>query len=104
MVVDVLIRRKDKAGQGMLDQGASRHTQHVSGSEIGLQDQPLLADGEIAHRRQIVQIEIPRPGSFQFFLCPAHFLVLYRKLDLMHPQLVDQLPRLFGGKDLYIFR
>ena len=36
-------------------------------------DRPF-ADGEIADRGQIVQVEIPRPRGFEFRLCPAEFL------------------------------
>jgi hypothetical protein len=53
------------------------------------QDQSRLADGAIAHRRQVVEIKIARPHGVQFRLCPAQFLILYLQLDLVHAQFVE---------------
>ena len=95
-VVDVLVFGKDKMGQRLLDQSDFPHTQQSGPREVRLQDQPLLAEGEIAHRRQIVQVEVPRPRDFEFALGPAQFLILHLQLDLMHLQLVEQAPGFLG--------
>ena len=92
-VVDVLVLADDEPGQRLLDQRTSCHAQKVGGGEVGLDDQPLLAEREVAHRRQIVQIEIPRPRGLQLHLGPAQFLVLHLQLNLVHPEIVQQRPR-----------
>ena len=95
-IIRVLVVRKNEAGKGLLDQIASCHAQQPGRREIGFQDQPLFAERKITHRREIEEVEIPRPRGFQFILCPPQFLVLHLQLDLMHAKFVEQTSGFFG--------
>jgi hypothetical protein len=55
----------------LLDQFAPGYSQQGGGSEVGLLDQPLLADGAIAHRGQVKDVETALPNHVQFSL---HFV------------------------------
>ena len=81
---------------GCLTNAPPIHAEHLGGSEIRFQNQPLLAEGDIAHRRQIVEVEIARSSGLQLHLGPAQFIVLHLQLDLVHPQFMERLPRFFG--------
>ena len=101
-VVDVLVILEDATGQPLADQRAPGHAQQGGGGEVGLQDQPPLADGAISHRRHVVEVEVTFPRGFQFQLRPAQFLVLHHELDLVYLQFVQHLPHCFGreGREL----
>src|SRR5680860_1594458 len=104
-VIEVLVFGKDERGDRLLDQRAPGHAQQGADGEVGLQDhQPRLAEGAIAHRRQVIEVEIARPRGVQFRLRPAQFLVLHLQLDLMHAQFMKRLPRCFGRQGLEVFR
>ena len=55
----------------------------------------MLAEGDIAYRGQIVQVEILLPRGFQFFPRLPQLLVLHLQLDLMHLQLMKQTKGIF---------
>ena len=85
----------NEAGQPLPGQRDPGHTQQGRGSKIGIDDEPLFADGDIAHLRQVVEIEITRLRINQFSLRPAQRIVLHFQLDLVDPQLVERMPGLF---------
>ena len=93
-VIDVLILFDHKRGDRSADQLIADHSQQRSHRKIGLLDQPLVAQGAIAHRRQIIQIEIARPGQVEFHLGPVQFLVLQFKLHLVNLQFMKGRPNL----------
>ena len=95
-VLDVLVFREDEAGDRLLDQCVSCHPQQGRDGEVGFLNQPLFAQGDIAHRREIVQIEISGPGGISFLLGPPQLLVLHIELDLVHLQFMNQAPGFFG--------
>ena len=103
-VVDVLGLPGDEPAEKLLDQSASVRAQQGRSGKVGLQDLPLLADGAIAHRGQIVQVEIARPRGVQFRLGPAQFVVLHLQFDLMHLEFMEHPPHFFGRQDLDVFR
>ncbi len=82
-----------KRVKGCLTRPSLVHSQQTNDRKIGLQDQPLFAEGDIPHRGQFVQLEIARPRSLQFLLGPAQLLVLHLQLNLMHPQFMERLPQ-----------
>jgi hypothetical protein len=92
-VIDFLFLGVHKTCKPLLDQGASYHAPHGFGGEIGLQDQPLPADGEIADLRQIVGIETLRPRGFRFSLSPAQSIPNWFSLAI-----VPRLPTYYAGK------
>ena len=89
-VVDVLVARDDEAEQGPVDHLAAFHAQQVGGSEVSFQDQSCFIEGQIAHRRELVEVEVPGARGGDFLLRPAQLLVLHLELDLVHLQLVEQ--------------
>ena len=102
LVVDVLVFGKDIVGDWLSGQITSAPAQQAGPREVGLPNQPLLADSEITHGCPIVEVEIAGPRGFEFILGPAQFLVLHLQLDLMHLQFVDSRPAssgdsVFGG-------
>jgi len=40
----------------LLDQFTSHHAEHCYRGQVGLEDQPLFACGEIAYRRKIIKV------------------------------------------------
>ena len=86
LVVEILVILEDEVGERPVEQPATSHAEHLHGGEVGLLDQPRLADGDIAHRGQIVEIEVARPCGFEIHLRPAQLLILHLQLDLMHAQ------------------
>ncbi len=99
-VEDVLVLGKDEASQRLPGQIASGHAEQTGPREVGLQDQTLFADGEVAHRRKIVKIKIPCPRGFEFALRPPQLLVLHLQFELMHLQFVEQ-PLGFLGRNRF---
>ena len=96
-VVDVLVLFVDESGDRLPDQRAPGRIQQCGGGEVGLQYSSLFGEGAIAHRRKVVQAEIPRPGGVQFRLGAAQFFVLHLQFDLVNPQLVQD-PSVFFGR------
>ena len=90
-VVDVRVFCENEPGEWLLDQRAPGHTQQGSGGEVGLQDQAVIAEGDIADRRQVVEIEIACPHGVQFHLRPPQIFVLHLQLDLVYAQVVQDL-------------
>ncbi len=64
-VVAILVLTGDERGQALLDQRSPGHAQQGGGAEVGLLDQPALADRAIAHWRQVVEVEIACPRAVQ---------------------------------------
>ena len=52
----------------MIDQVATFYVQQICCGEISFQNEPIVADGKIAYRRQIIEVKITLPGGFQFQL------------------------------------
>ena len=71
----------DKTGDRLLDERTPRCTQQSGGAEVGLQNQPRLAEGAITRRRQVVEVEIARARNDQLHLRPAQLVVLHLQLD-----------------------
>jgi hypothetical protein len=94
LVEDVLVLLEDDPRKGPLDKCAPGHAQHGCDREVGLQDQALFADRQIARGGELVQVEIARPRGLQPRVRLAQFVVLHLELDLMHPQFMEKLPHL----------
>ena len=90
-VVAVHVFFVDEPGERLFDQRAAGHAQQGGGGEVGFQDQAVLAEGDIAHGRQVVEVEIAGAGDVQCRLGAAQFLVLALQLDLVNAQLVERL-------------
>ena len=99
-----LVVRKDEADDRLPHEGAPRYAEQVGRREVGLLDQPVVVQRAIAHRCQIVELEIARPRCIDLLLGAPQLVVLHLQLDLMHAQLVEQLVRGFRRKVLGIFR
>ena len=102
-VIDVLVILDDESADRLVDQHAPRHAQQGGGGKVRLQDQPLFADGDTGHRRQVIEVEIARPLGVQFRLSPVQFLILHLPLDLMHAQFVERPPHFLGRHGLKVF-
>ena len=98
LIKNVLVRRQDEAGNRPLDQRAAAHSEQVGGAEIDLPDHSRLAEGEIADRSQLVQVEVARAAGAQFRLRPPQLLVLQLQLDLMDPEFMQHLLHLLERK------
>ena len=92
----ILVVLVDEAAERPREQRAARHAQHGGGGEVGLSDQPGFAEGDIAHRGQVVEREIARPLDVQRHLRLAQLLVLQLQLDLVYAQVVQHRARGFG--------
>ena len=95
LIVNVLIFFEDELADWLLVQFDPFSAQQSSSGEVSLQDQPLLSDGKIAHRRHVVEVEIALPLDIQLHLGTVQLIVLHLQFDLMHPQFVDDLLRFF---------
>jgi hypothetical protein len=70
--------------------GVSFQTQLPAAGEIYRQYTPFAIKGEITDRGVIIEIDVASSGFLKMELGPAQFLVLQRKFDLMHLQLMDK--------------
>ena len=95
-VEDVLVFRENEVRQGVLNQRLSFHPEQFGGGEVGFQDHPLLVQGHVADRGQVIEVEVAFPRGFQFRLRPAQFLILHLQLDLVNPQFMEHLLHLLG--------
>ncbi len=89
-IVDVLVFLDDEPCQRLRGQSVSRHSQQGGSGEVGLHDQTILAEGEVADRRQFVEFEVALPQGLNLRLRPPQLLILHLQFDLVHPQLVEQ--------------
>ena len=95
-VIAILVWPVDEARERQPDQRGSGQSEHRRCAEVGLRDQPSPVEAAVAHRRQVIEVEIARPRSLQLGLGLAQFLVLHLKLDLVDLQLVQQSLQGFG--------
>ena len=100
-VVNVLVRLEDEAADRLLEQRAAGRAQQAGGGGVGLQDQPLLGQGDVAHRGQVIKVEIARPFGFDQRLRRAQFLVLHLQLDLVYLKFME---KFFVGTNGYLNR
>ena len=70
-VVNVLVFLADEPGDRLLNQRGPGDAQQRDAGEVGLQNSPLVGDDEVAHGRQVVQVEIALPSRGQLGLHPA---------------------------------
>ncbi len=96
-VVDVLILFEDEAGDRLPDQRAAGHAQQCGSGEVGFQEQSMLRQGAVAHRGQVIEVEIARPPGFDLLLGRAKLLVLHLQFDLVHPEFMKYLFDCFRG-------
>ena len=89
-VIGILVVLEDEAVQGPVDQGFLAGPEQFGGRLVGFQDQATRGEAAIAHRGQIVEIEIPRLGNFQFLPGLQQFLVLKFQFDLMNLEFMNQ--------------
>ena len=87
---DVPVFRKNEAQQGLIEQISSGYAQQVGSRDVRFANGPVLVKGEIAHRRQIVEVAIPLPRGVKLALDAAQLVFLHLQLDLLHLQLTDQ--------------
>ena len=86
-----LIVWENELGDLLPDKQCSAHAKQRGSGEIGLLDLSGPADGAIAHRSHVIEIEIARLRGFEFILSPTQFFVLHLQLDLMHPQFMHDM-------------
>ena len=55
-----------------------------------LLDRPVAIEGQVADRREVVEVGVARQAVLHLVASPLEFLVLQLQLDLVHLQLVDQ--------------
>ena len=103
-VVIVRVFTGDKAAERLPDQGAACNPQQIGAGKIRFEDQSVFVQREIAHRRQVVQVEITCARSFQRFLRAAQFVVLQLQFDLMHLQIVKHALRFDGRESVQVFQ
>ena len=72
------------------------HPQHLSGRQIHLRDPPLAGECGIAHRGEVVEVDVAVARFLQRLLGRAQLPVLELQLDLVDLQLMDHV-RVFGG-------
>jgi hypothetical protein len=82
-VQHVLILLKDKTGQGQTKQQLALHAQHCCHCQVGLSNVTLLIDRAIAHRCQVVKIEVARLGCVKLSLGAAQLVALNLRLDMV---------------------
>ena len=102
-VVDILILFEDEARDRLLHQRAVGSAQKSGGGEIGFQDQSLFGQSAVAHRGQVIKVEIARPSGFDLGLGPAQLLVLHLQPNLVHPQCVELLLNFLGREGRAVF-
>ena len=73
-----------------MDEGAAAHPQHGCAGEVGLLDQAMLAERQVAQRGEVIEVSQLGSGGFPLDAGPLELLVLDLQLNLVHPQLVDQ--------------
>ena len=96
--VEVVLRlRRHEARKFLLQQRPAVEAQQAGGGQIGLVDDALGVEGQVADRREVVEPGEAVARVFQFQLDAAQFLVLDFQFRLMHLQLVDQLPHIPDG-------
>ena len=88
-VVHILVRRQDETAERSPDEVLPLHAQQVRGRNVGVADKALVAQGDVAHRRQVEELEVFLALRVQLELGAAQLLVLHLKLDLVDAQLVD---------------
>ena len=49
-----------------------------------------LVQGEVAHRRKVIEVGVAAAGLFQAGLGQPELVVLHLELDLVHPEFVDE--------------
>ncbi len=59
-----------------------------------------LVQGEVAHRREVIEVGVAAAGVFQAGLGQPELVVLHLELDLVHPEFVDEPGGLCRGKPL----
>ena len=96
-IVDVLVFLQDEAGQKLIHQLTPGYAKQGRGGKVSLKNKPVIVDGNVSHRSQIVEVEVARRARLQL-------LVLHFQLDLMHAQLVERLLRFFGRYRFLFFR
>jgi len=82
-------------GKSLPDQFPPRHAHQIGGGGVGLHDQALRIEGDIAHGCQVEDMEIARPLGFQRRLHPPQFLILHFQFDLVDAQFVESRPQVF---------
>ena len=103
-VVNVLIFGGDKAGQRLFQQRRFGGPEQAGAGQIGLQDQPVFGERQIADRRQVEQIEIAGPRRFQLLLGAAQFLILHLQFNLVNLEFVQRLADGLGRQRHRAFR
>ena len=88
-VENILVCRKDRLGDPLVGQLAPWPAEQGGGREVAFLDQPRFADGDIADRGHIEEIEIAGTRGVQRCLRLAQLLVLHFQLDLVDEQLVQ---------------
>ena len=84
---DFPISRGDEGFETMVEQLLALDPEHRGGGEVGRFDQALAAEGEIAHRREIVEVDITVARILQLHQGLAQGLVLHFQLGLVHLEL-----------------
>ena len=89
-VMRVAVFLRNEAAQRLVDQLAARQAQQVGGFQVELQYFPGLAQRQVAHWRQVIQVKVTGPLDFQRHLSLAQLLVLHLQLNLVDLQLVQR--------------
>ena len=94
-VVHIAIGREDEGGERQPDEPLPLHAQQGGGGQVGIAHDARVVQSEIAHRRQVEEVEVLLALRVQLVLGAAQLLVLHLELDLVDAQLVD------GGGELH---
>ena len=87
--VKALVRGMTEPEEGPLGQISPGHAQPGVGGEVGFENQALLADGEVAHWAEVVEVGMVRLGDFQGRMGAAQLGVLQLQLDLVDVEFVE---------------
>jgi len=71
------------------------HAEHARPGEIDVQDQSVGIKGEVADRREVIQLAVALLDALHLLLALAEFLVLQFQFDLVNGKLMEQLLDVF---------
>ena len=95
---NLAVRVCQEMGKEAVQEFAALHSEEGGGGEVGLQDLAGCVQGEVAHRRKVIEVGVFAAGLLQPGLGQPELLVLHLQLDLVHPEFVDEAGGLGRGE------
>ena len=77
------VRRRDELREPGAAQPQPRHAQQARGRQVGLLDPPGGIEGQIRHRREVVEIDVPPPRFLEGPPRVAQLVILQLELELL---------------------